>query len=357
VVECLKIRPPVVYTDREIDNYNKVDPRNFVTRRERPCYSSAKERGTDERFWAFFHQDRYMSVLYNKSKPVVPAQWVHIDDMKSKRDMHFNRILEACEFHGITQLLSFRYTWNQEVITKFYTTLFFDKREKIFMWMTNGRRFSIKLSQVAEILGLFDHLAIPRKLHSGRVMEPREMTLMYIPNSGFHAPKVDGILPHFLTLHRMMRRTLAPRIGDSNTISAYEHNLLDALMKHKRFDVFDYNVDEIWNIAINPQRSCGFSPYIQRMIEIVAHKIFYKDVAHEPLRPTVHKDPWTHRTSSPPLAMAPTRTIHSGGASSSSSSNSGFLKMFRGIFAMCRRTDQRLDVIVPQPRDYSKSAG
>jgi hypothetical protein len=83
-------------------------------------------------------------------------------------------------------------------------------------------------------------------------MAPREMTPMYIPNSGFHAPKVDGILPHFLTLH-WMRRTLAPRIGDSNAISAYEQNLLDALMKHEQFDVFDYIVDEIWNIAINPQ--------------------------------------------------------------------------------------------------------
>jgi hypothetical protein len=29
--------------------------------------------------------------------------------MKRKKDMHFNRILEACEFHGITNLLLFRY--------------------------------------------------------------------------------------------------------------------------------------------------------------------------------------------------------------------------------------------------------
>jgi hypothetical protein len=123
------------------------------------------------------------------------------------------------------------------------------------MWMTNGRRFSIKLSQFAKILGLPAHLAIPKKLHTGRVVAPRAMTPMYIPNIGFRAPKVDGILPHFLTLHWMRRRTLASRIGDSNTIPAYEQNLLDALIKHERFDLFDYIVDEIWNIAINPQRS------------------------------------------------------------------------------------------------------
>jgi hypothetical protein len=229
-----------------------VDPRNHVTLRERPCYSSAKERDTDEMFWTFFYQDWYLFVLYNKSKQVVPAQWVHIDYMKSKRDMHFNRIIETCEFHGITQLLSFWYNWNQEVITELYDTLFFDKRERIFMWMTNGRRFSIKLSQFAVILGLSDHLSFPKKLHTGRVMAPREMTPMYILNSGLCAPKVDGILPHFLTLHWMMRRTLAPRIGDSNAIPAHERNLLDTLMKHERFDVFDNIVDEIWNIAINP---------------------------------------------------------------------------------------------------------
>jgi hypothetical protein len=102
-----------------------VDPRNLVTLWDMPCYSSAKESGTDERFWTFFHQDWYLSVLYNKSKTVVPARWIHIDYMKSKRDMHFNRILEACEFHGITQLLSFWYSWNQEVIIEFYATLFF----------------------------------------------------------------------------------------------------------------------------------------------------------------------------------------------------------------------------------------
>jgi hypothetical protein len=38
-------------------------------------------------------------------------------------------------------------------------------------------------------------------------------------------------------------------------------------------------------------------------------------------------------------ANTPTRTTRSGVASSASSSNSGFLKMFQGIFAMCRTTD------------------
>jgi hypothetical protein len=67
-----------------------------------------------------------------------------------------------------------------------------------------------------------------------------------------------------------MRKTLASRIGYSEAIPAYERSLLDALMKSVRFDVFEYIVDEIWNIATNPLRSCGFALYIQFIIEFVA---------------------------------------------------------------------------------------
>jgi hypothetical protein len=102
---------------------------------------------------------------------VRPSQWFCLRGFTltiwNKWDMHFNRILEACEFHGITQLMSFRHNWNQEVITEFYATLFFDKKERIFMWMTDGRRFNTKLTQFAEIIGLSFHLEIPKKFHTG----------------------------------------------------------------------------------------------------------------------------------------------------------------------------------------------
>jgi hypothetical protein len=76
------------------------------------------------------------------------------------------------------------------------------------------------------------------------------------------------------------------------------------------------------------------------MIETVAHEKFYKDVKHEPLRLAVPKDLRTSRTTSPPPAVAPSCSTRSGGASSSSAHGSGMLKMFWGIFTMCRRSNQ-----------------
>jgi hypothetical protein len=46
-------------------------------------------------------------MLYLKSSPVVKQQYVDIDYMSQKNDMHFNRVLEACDLHGITDLLQF----------------------------------------------------------------------------------------------------------------------------------------------------------------------------------------------------------------------------------------------------------
>jgi hypothetical protein len=235
-------------------NYSNEDPMNVMHLRNKPCYNSSKERGIDERFWTFFHQDWYQTVLYRKSSPVVKQQYVDIEYMRNKNDMHFNRVLEACDLHGISDLLQFRHNWNQEIIFEFYSTLFYDKKERIFMWMTNDRRFHVRIAQFAQIFGLSSQLEIPKKLHSVRVMMPREMTSMYVQDGGFHPLKVEGLLPHFLVLHRMMRRTLTPRIGYSEAIPAYERNLLNALMKPVRFDIFEYIVDEIWNIATNPLR-------------------------------------------------------------------------------------------------------
>jgi hypothetical protein len=161
-------------------NYSKEDPMNVMHLHNKPCYISSKERGTDERFWTFFHQHWYRTVLYLKSSPVVKQQYVDIEYMRKKKDMHFKRVLEACDLHGITDLLQFRHNWNQEIISEFYSTLLCDKKESIFMWMTNGRRFHVRLDQFAQILELTSQLDIPKKLHSGRVMMPREMTPMYV---------------------------------------------------------------------------------------------------------------------------------------------------------------------------------
>jgi hypothetical protein len=46
----LKIKTPTVLTNWEVVKYSKEDPINLITLQNMTCYSSPKERGTDERF-------------------------------------------------------------------------------------------------------------------------------------------------------------------------------------------------------------------------------------------------------------------------------------------------------------------
>jgi hypothetical protein len=67
------MRSPKVHTNSEVMNYNKVDPRNIVTLRATLCYNKSKEMDIDARFWTFFQQDWYGTVLFTKTKPMVPV--------------------------------------------------------------------------------------------------------------------------------------------------------------------------------------------------------------------------------------------------------------------------------------------
>jgi hypothetical protein len=66
------------------------------------------------------------------------------------------------------------------------------------MWITNGRRFHVKLAQFAQILWLSSLLDIPKKLHSGRVMMPRETTPMYVQAVVSSVPRLRGCFLTFL---------------------------------------------------------------------------------------------------------------------------------------------------------------
>jgi hypothetical protein len=74
------------------------------------------------------------------------------------------------------------------------------------------------------------------------------------------------------------------------------------------------------------------------MIESVAQEKLYKDVHHDSICPAVPKDLRASRAAS-------SRTTRSGGASSAPAPNSGILKILWGIFAICRCTDQHLNVM------------
>ena len=52
----------------------------------------------------------------SKKSKVVQMQYIDWEEMKAKNELEFNKVIKACELFGLTNIMSFRYNWNEEVL-------------------------------------------------------------------------------------------------------------------------------------------------------------------------------------------------------------------------------------------------
>jgi hypothetical protein len=163
-----------------------------------------------------------------------------------------------------------------------------------------------------------------------------EMAPMY-ETSSLQAPTITNFKPELILLHWVIRKTLAPREGDSSKVPQFERNLLKPITEKTKFNAFDFILKEIWNIAIFNNRSCAYAPYIMALIEVVSKGTFVKDVEHTPLLPKKQFN------SLSPLAPAPSAAPTSMDEPRSSSGQSAFFKLFKGLFSIYQSNKQEMD--------------
>jgi hypothetical protein len=109
------------------------------------------------------------------------------------------------------------------------------------------------------------------------------MNFMYISGQEWNFGQVNAMLPFYAYLHRMFRKTLAPREGDQSNVSNYGRDLLKHMsLSEPEFSVVDYIWEEIHTIFGSPQKSCGYAPYIMHVIEAIANYTFVYDHEHKP---------------------------------------------------------------------------
>jgi hypothetical protein len=197
-------------------------------------------------------------------------QWAYWAFMENNKDCQaFKDVIEMCEYHDLKKIIAFQYNRNDEVILQFYSIFFFHKNNTDITWMTNGTKYSVSISLFASILGHGTSTKHPLNLHDGNVLGLNEMASMY-ETSNFHALTITNFKLDLIVLHRVIRKTLAPKHGDSSRVPQFERNLFKAITKKTKFNVFDFILQEIWNIAISNNRSCAYAPYIMALIETVS---------------------------------------------------------------------------------------
>jgi hypothetical protein len=203
--------------------------------------------------------------------------------------------------------------------------------------MTNRTKYSISIGRFASILGLGASVKHPLNLHDGNMLGLNEMAPLY-ETSNFQAPTITNFKPELIVLQWVIRKTLAPREGDSSRVPQFERNFLKAIIEKTKFIAFDFILQEMWNIAISNNCSCAYAPYIMALIEVVSKHTFAKDVEHTPFCPKKQYN------SLPPIAPAPSVAPTTLDESHYSSGWSAFYKIFNGLFSIYQSSKQEMDV-------------
>jgi hypothetical protein len=126
-----------------------------------------EKRNKDSHFWCHFHADWYLSMILPRKRSVVLMKSINWTYMRNKNHLLFNEIIAACEHHKIYEIMGFNYPWNDEIIMKFYATLYLPHRSDVIEWMTNGVKYSSTAKVFAKHFHLHTHLKHNQNLHDG----------------------------------------------------------------------------------------------------------------------------------------------------------------------------------------------
>jgi hypothetical protein len=125
-----------------------------------------------------------------------------------------------CKYHGLDKIMAFWYDWNEEVILQIYSTFFFHENSTGITSMTNGTKYSVSISRFASILELGASTKHLLNLHDGSVLVLSQLKPMY-ETSDFNTPTITNFKLVMIVLHRVIRKTLTPREGDSSRLPQF----------------------------------------------------------------------------------------------------------------------------------------
>jgi hypothetical protein len=280
-------------------------------------------------------------VIITKGKPVAISQWIDWSYVENKNDLIFDDVVPACRAKHLRDVLDFKKNWNNEVIAQFFAILFVEEHEDTIKLhsMTEGKLFEVSYTQFARLLGFGRNDANNIKIHMALKLDVRKIKFMYHRNNQGNFGEITDMLPFYVYINWLFRRTLTPRKGDGTKILAYNKNIVAAIAPNANgfeFSVFGFIWEEIKAISENPLKSCGYAPFIMHMIERVLGRTFGYDKDHHPLR--IKNDlraTMEDRRAMAPWGSSPPRAAR-GRGQQGDKPPSPIWKMFSLIFGMCK---------------------
>jgi hypothetical protein len=107
-------------------------------------YATQKIMGIDYRFWNVFHSDFYgTSILTSKKGKICKMQHIDFNELQDKEEPEFNTAIRISDRFELSDLMSFMYDWNEEILAQFHATYYWNKITNELHWMMDGCHYRI----------------------------------------------------------------------------------------------------------------------------------------------------------------------------------------------------------------------
>jgi hypothetical protein len=134
-------------------------------------------------------------------------------------------------------------------------------------WMTKGNWINISYDDFTSRFSFGAADARHQGIHIQNPLDEEEMQFMYAPRIEGNAGTTNGLYTFYSILNRLFRKTICSRDRDPTNISQFAKNLLASMRDGAPpLSVMDFVWEEIKGISMNPQKTCGFAPYLMLII-------------------------------------------------------------------------------------------
>jgi hypothetical protein len=142
-------------------------------------------------------------------------------------------------------ILAFKKDWNNEVIAQFYATVCFEEHgvTRKIHWMTESQWYEVSYFHFARRFGFGRKDDSRPRIHLALKVEVRKIKFMYVRSKQGNFGETMDMLPFYVYLNRLFRRTVTPRKGDMTKILGYNKNTLSAMAPIANgfeFFIFDF---------------------------------------------------------------------------------------------------------------------
>ena len=127
--------------------------------------------------------------------------------MKAKNEPELNKVIKACELFGLTDIMSFRYNQNEEVLAQFHSTFFYSIYTDEIHWMTEGQNYRVDFVTFSRILGFGEEERGFTYIHGEARAEIHDIAYMWIDRRSTDG-KVSGLKSYYYILNNLIRHTI-----------------------------------------------------------------------------------------------------------------------------------------------------